>query len=103
MRVTGERLKNTNRALLDHQGQEEGGSPGNRNAGVSTGDHAVLLLGVDHVWINCQRSFGGDYWAGSAKDRHAAKASNHHVKLHFDTTFSVKFIKKAVKHLRSLV
>lgn len=101
--MSGERLKNTNRALLDHQGQEEGGSPGNRNAGVSTSDHAVLLLGVDHVGINCQRSFGGDYWAGSAKDRHAANASNHHVKLHFDTTFSVKFIKKAVKHPHSLV
>lgn len=88
--MSGERLKNTDRALLDHQGQEEGGSPGNWNAGVSTGDHAVLLLGVDHVGINCQRSFGGDYWAGSAKDRHAANASNHHGKLPLSQLRSLK-------------
>lgn len=84
--MTQERLKSTNRALLDHQGQEEGGSPGNSNAGVSTGDHAVLLLRVDHGWINGHRSAGVDYCTGSTKDRNAANTSNHHLNTDFKRT-----------------
>lgn len=40
-------------------------SPGNRSAGVSTGEHAVLLLRVDHGWVNCQRGTGVHNRAGS--------------------------------------
>lgn len=40
-------------------------SPGSRSAGVSTGEHAVLFLRVDHGWVNCQRGSGVHNWAGS--------------------------------------
>lgn len=46
------------------QGQSED-SPGNRNAAVSSGEHAVLLLGVDHGLGNCHRGGGVDNGAGS--------------------------------------
>lgn len=37
-------------------------SPGNGNGGVLTGDQAVLLLGIDHGGVNCQRGTGVHYW-----------------------------------------
>lgn len=46
------------------QGQSEQHSPGNRDAAVSSGEHAVLLLGVDHGLGNCQRGGGVDNGAG---------------------------------------
>lgn len=60
--------------MLDHQGQEGGDSPGNSNAAVSTGDHAVLLLRVDHSGVNFEGRAGVDYWTGSTEDRDADKS-----------------------------
>lgn len=48
-------------------------SPGNRNAGVSTRDHAVLLFRVDHVGGNCQRGTGVNYRTGSAYNKKIIK------------------------------
>lgn len=61
MRVT--RLKYYSK-LIFLGGQSEH-SPGNRSAGVSTGEHAVLLLRVDHGWVNRQRGTGVHNRAGS--------------------------------------
>ncbi len=67
---------NINRPVLNPESQEAEcctgqaeHSPGNRNAGVSIGDHAVLLFGVDHGGVNCQRGTGVNYWAGSAGNK----------------------------------
>lgn len=46
------------------QGQSEH-SPGHRSTAVSTGEHAVLLLGVDHGGGNWHRGGGVDNGAGS--------------------------------------
>lgn len=48
-------------------------SPGNRNAGVSTRDHAVLLFRVDHVGGNGQRRTGVNYWPGSVDNKKIVK------------------------------
>lgn len=48
-------------------------SPGNGNAGVSTGDQAVLLLRVDHSGVDFEKDVGVDYWTGSTEDRNAGK------------------------------
>lgn len=40
-------------------------SPGNGNAGVSSGENAVLLLRINHGGGNCQRGTGVDYRPGS--------------------------------------
>lgn len=40
-------------------------SPGNRNTAVSSGEHAVLLLGVDHGLGDCHDGSGVDNGAGS--------------------------------------
>lgn len=50
-------------------------SPGNRNAGVSTRDHAVLLFRVDHVGGNRQRGAGVDYWPRSAETQRSSNVS----------------------------
>lgn len=59
----------TEQAQLRHRTEKswvlDDHSPGNRNAGIFTGDHAVLLLRIDHGGINCQRGAGVDYGAGS--------------------------------------
>lgn len=41
-------------------------SPGHRNTAVPTGEHAVLLLRVDHGGGNCHGGGGVDNGAGSA-------------------------------------
>lgn len=46
---------------MDRKGRRSGHAPGNGNARVSAGDHAVLLLGVDHGGVDGQRGAGGDY------------------------------------------
>lgn len=56
-------------AVPKSESEEAEHSPGNRNAGVSTGDHAVFLLGVDHGGVNCQRGSGVDYWPGSVGNK----------------------------------
>lgn len=42
-------------------GQAAENSPGNRNGGVSTGDHAVLLFRVDPCGIHSQSGTGVNY------------------------------------------
>ena len=69
---------NTNRKLSGQAGH----SPGNRNAGVSIGDQAVLLFRVDHGRGNCQRGAGVDDWAGSVGNKNADLRLNHK-RLHF--------------------
>lgn len=44
-------------------------SPGDGNAGVSTGEKAVLLLRVDHGGRDCQGGTGVDYRAGSVGNK----------------------------------
>ena len=50
-------------------------SPGNRNAGVSIGDHAVLLFRVNHGGVNCQGGTGVDYWTGSMGNKNNVQES----------------------------
>lgn len=71
MRATWERLEKPPPASLERQRQEGEDAPGDRNAAVATGNLAVLLLRVDHRWINPERRAGVDDWTGSREDRNA--------------------------------
>lgn len=74
-------LKQSHRKLSVGTGQDAEHSPRNRNAGVSIGDHAVLLFRVDHGGVNCQRGTGVDDWAGSVGNK--KNVHFNHQRLHF--------------------
>lgn len=64
--------------MLDQcRGQSEH-SPGNRNTAISSGEHAVLLLGVDHGLGDCHRGGGVDDGSGSVGESENGSTTNMH-------------------------
>lgn len=63
-------------ALAEAKPSED--APGNRNTAVPSGEHAVLLLGVDHGLVNCHGGGGVDNGAGSVGQSEEASQTHIH-------------------------